>query len=74
MVNKKDIEETKLMKNIDNIWEFIAYALRYRTKELLSLLLTIAIIIILWQNISITSDKDGTHFNWGKAAEINITR
>lgn len=76
MVKKKikSNNEDELIKEIDGLFEFLAYALKYRTKELLSLLLAIAVIIILWQNISITSDKNGTYFEWNRAAEIKVNK
>lgn len=63
MVKKKDTEENKLIKSLSNVWEFLAYALKYRTKEILggALFILFAIIIILLVMVSGYNQEEGFH-------------
>jgi len=47
MVRKKDLEEIKLIKSLSSIWEFLAYALKYRLKEILGLIVAGLIVYIV---------------------------
>ncbi len=54
MVKKdKNKEENDLIKKLDNRWEFLAFVLKFRLKELLAVLLFIAVIILIFQNSGI---------------------
>lgn len=46
MAKKKINKEDEIITKLSNPWEFLGYALRYRTKELLAILVVILIAII----------------------------
>lgn len=60
--------EITSMKDINNLWEFLAYLISYRMKELVILLLSGTIAVYLFVNIEY-SKKDG--FQW-KPAPVSI--
>ena len=59
------------MKQIDNAWELIAYLVRYRTKELLGLVILVLVAVMLYQNISYDKEHG---LRWGPAAEIKVNK
>lgn len=70
--NKGDKKEIASIKDIDNLWELIAYLVRYGMKELIIILLLIIIATYLALNISYNK-KDG--FQWNPAPiKIEYTR
>ena len=55
MVSKKKVdEENKIILKLSNRWEFFGYVLKYRSKEILAILLFLAIILLIFQNSNIS--------------------
>ena len=48
-MSKKGAEENKVITKLSNVWEFLGYALRYRAKELMALVIVglIALIVVM---------------------------
>ncbi len=63
--------EDEAMKKSTGPWRFLAYALRYRTKEILAIIVVILLGVIVTMNISY-SKKDG--FQWRPAAKIEVKK
>jgi len=62
--------EVTSIKDINNLWEFLAYLISYRMKELIILLLTGTIAVYLFLNVEYNK-KDG--FCW-RPAPIEIKK
>lgn len=70
--DKNSKKEVASIKDIDNLWELIAYLVRYGTKELIIIMLLIIIATYLALNISYNKE-DG--FQWNPApVKIEYTR
>lgn len=67
----KNKEENDLIKELSSPWEFLGYAFKYRTKEILSVIILILIGTILILNISY--DK-ANGLQWRPAAKIEINK
>ena len=52
-IKKKVDEENRVLLKLDNKWEFIAYVLKYRLKEILAVSLFIATLVLVLQNSGI---------------------
>jgi len=70
MVSKKEIEkqEQKVLKDINNIPEFIAYIFKYRMKELLALIIVLMIGYFVASNLQY---KDGK-WEWIPSIKTSI--
>ena len=69
IVSNESTEENEVIEHISGPWQVIAYALKYRLKEILAVIVIFLIGAILIMNISYDK-KNG--FRWGPAAEINV--
>jgi len=67
----KNTDENKLIKELSSPWEFLGYAFKYRTKEILSVIVLILIGTILILNISY--DKVNG-LQWRPAAKIEVKK
>lgn len=67
----KNGDENKLIKGLSSPWEFLGYVFKYRTKEILSVIILILIGTILILNISY--DKVNG-LQWKPAAKITIEK
>lgn len=61
-------EEIKSMKDINNFWEFLAYLISYRMKEMVILLLSGTIALYFFLNVEY-NEKEG--FKW-KPAPVHV--
>lgn len=65
------LKEDKVLKEIDNPWEMVAYLFRFRMKEILSLVIIALVGYILAANISY-SKKDG--IGWSPSVSIEVKK
>jgi hypothetical protein len=67
----KNKDENELIKELSSPWEFLGYAFKYRTKEILSVIILILIGAILILNINY--DK-ANGLQWKPAAKIEVKK
>ena len=71
MVKKSSKQEDAMIAKLSNIWEFLAYALKYRTKEIMGGIIVILLAVIVFYLIATTgyNKKEGLH---KKATETKV--